>query len=99
MGGAPLRPEFTSSDFELWCKDEKIEIQYIQPGKPMQNGYVERCNGSIRRELLNAYVFTSLKEVREKAEQWRLDYNTERPHKSLGFIPPEQYHKNPNSYV
>ena len=49
----------------------------------MQNGYVERCNGNIRRELLNAYVFTSLNEVRQKAEEWRTDHNNHRPHKAL----------------
>ena len=59
----------------------------------MQNGFVERCNGNIRNELLNAYVFESLHEVREKAEEWRQDYNAERPHKSLGYVPPAEYHK------
>ena len=59
----------------------------------MQNAYVERCNGNIRRELLNTYVFQSLNEVRERAEEWRLDYNNSRPHQSLGYVPPVEYHK------
>ena len=59
----------------------------------MQNGFVERCNGNIRRELLNANVFQSLSEVREKAEEWRLDYNFSRPHASLGYVPPAEYQK------
>lgn len=59
----------------------------------MQNAYVERSGGSIRRELLNAYVFTSLQEVREKAEEWRVDYNTHWPHQSLGYVIPEEYPK------
>ncbi len=61
----------------------------------MQNGFVERCNGNIRKELLNAYVFTTLKEVREKTEEWRIDYNTSRPHKSLGYLAPQEFVFNP----
>ena len=57
----------------------------------MQNAYIERKNGSIRRELLNAYLFTSLAEVRILSEEWRRDYNTERPHKSLGYLSPLKY--------
>jgi len=86
-------PEFISSRLDTWCKEQKISLLFIQPGKPMQNGYVERCNGNIRRELLDAYVFTSLNDVREKAEQWRLDYNCSRPHASLGFVPPAEFNK------
>jgi putative transposase len=52
-------PEYTSKDFELWAKDRQISIQYIQPGRPMQNGYIERFNGSYRRDVLDAYVFLS----------------------------------------
>lgn len=54
----------------------------------MQNGYVERCSGSVRRELLNANVFYSLTEVREKVEEWMLDYNYHRPHESLNYQAP-----------
>jgi putative transposase len=86
-------PEFISAKLDAWCKDNNITLVFIQPGKPMQNAYVERCNGNIRRELLNAYVFTTLAEVREKAEEWRLDYNCSRPHQALGFVPPAEYHK------
>ncbi|HCX75851.1 MAG TPA: IS3 family transposase, partial [Algoriphagus sp.] len=60
----------------------------IQPGKPMQNGYVERCNGSVRKELLSSNVFNSLDEVREKAMEWMEDYNRERPHEALGYRTP-----------
>lgn len=86
-------PEFISHKLDLWCREHKIDLAFIQPGKPMQNGFVERCNGNIRKELLNAYVFTSLTEVREKAEEWRQDYNCSRPHQSLGFVPPVEYLK------
>jgi putative transposase len=86
-------PEFISAKLDEWCRKHKITLVFIQPGKPMQNAYIERCNGSIRRELLNAYVFTSLREVRQKVEEWRQDYNSSRPHQSLGYLTPEQYHK------
>ena len=84
-------PEFISHKLEQWCTDRKITIQFIQPGKPMQNGYIERKNGSMRRELLNPYLFNSLPEVRWLSEEWRLDYNTERPHQSLGYLSPRIY--------
>jgi putative transposase len=97
--GCPLNircdngPEFISHKLEEWCSHEsrQISLQFIQPGKPMQNAYIERKNGSIRRELLNAYLFFSLSEVRAKCEEWRLDYNMDRPHKSLGYVSPWRY--------
>ena len=84
-------PEFISLLLEQWCTDRHITLQFIQPGKPMQNGYIERKNGSMRRELLNAYLFNSLNEVRFLCEEWRKDYNTERPHKSLAYLSPTAY--------
>jgi putative transposase len=57
----------------------------------MQNAYVERFNGNMRRELLNAYVFRSLSEVREKAQEWMEDYNCSRPQQALGYVPPAEY--------
>lgn len=76
-------PEFISDKLDNWCKDKKIQLVFIQPGKPMQNGYIERLNGSLRRELLNAYVFRSIKEVRQQVEEWKEDYNFHRPHEAL----------------
>jgi putative transposase len=76
-------PEFISQRLDAWCNEDKIKLVFIQPGKPQQNPFEERCNGSIRRELLNAYVFKIVAEVREKAEEWMLDYNNHRPHESL----------------
>jgi putative transposase len=81
-------PEFISHTLDEWCRKHSITVAYIEPGKPMQNGYIERCNGSVRKELLNANVFHSLKEVREKVEEWMIDYNYERPHKSLHYKAP-----------
>ena len=76
-----------------WCEENQVELAFIQPGKPQQNGFVERFNGSFRREFLDAYLFESLDQVREMARFWRLDYNDERPHESLGDIPPTVYRK------
>jgi putative transposase len=84
-------PEFISHVLQQWCEHKQISLQYIQPGKPMQNAYIERKNGSIRRELLDTYMFSSLNEVRLMTEEWRTDYNTERPHKSLGYLSPLNY--------
>ncbi len=91
-------PEFISRILQQWCEGNAIALQYIQPGKPTQNAYIERKNGSIRRELLDAYLFNSLSEVRAMSEEWRLDYNTERPHKALGYLSPVKYaEQNPKS--
>lgn len=84
-------PEFISDRLQQWCDDKHIQLQFIQPGKPMQNGFVERNNGSLRKELLDAYLFYSLREVRQMAEEWQHDYNNERPHESLGNVPPVEF--------
>ena len=87
-------PELISTIMADWCKENHVELAFIQPGKPQQNGFVERFNGSFRREFLDAYLFESLDQVRDMAWLWRLDYNDERPHESLGHIPPTVYRKN-----
>lgn len=84
-------PEYTSKDFELWAKDQQIGIQYIQPGRPMQNGYIERFNGTFRRDVLDAYVFFELYEVRQLTNTWMEEYNTCRPHESLGNSTPREW--------
>jgi putative transposase len=81
-------PEFISLQLEKWCKLHKVTLAFIEPGKPTQNSYVERFNGSLRRELLSAYVFRTLQEVRGMADAWRMDYNKNRPHQSLGYKAP-----------
>ena len=81
-------PEFISHALDEWCRKNEINLVYIQPGKPMQNGYVERCNGSVRKELLNANVFYTMDEVRNRIEEWMQDYNRDRPHESLGYRAP-----------
>jgi putative transposase len=82
-------PEFTSKDFELWAKE--ITIQYIQPGRPMQNGFIERFNGSYRREVLDAYLFFDLEEVRELTAKWIEEYNHNRPHEALNNLTPVEW--------
>ena len=81
-------PELISHKLDVWCKERKITLAFIEPGKPTQNAYVERFNGSLRRELLDAYVFRTLDEVREKAREWQYDYNHRRPHQALGYRAP-----------
>lgn len=76
-------PELISDKLDAWCKSNNIQLAFIQPGKPTQNAYIERLNGSLRKEILNAYVFRTLGEVRERTEQWRMDYNYHRPHEAL----------------
>ncbi len=86
-------PELISDAFATWCEDNNIDLAYIEKGKPQQNGFAERFNGSMRREFLDAYLFESLSQVREMAWHWRLDYNDERPHESLGDLPPSVYRR------
>ena len=73
-----------------WAKNQDIRIEYIQPGKPQQNAYVERFNRTVRYEWLAQYVFDSLDEVREFATRWMLSYNHQRPNMALGGITPKQ---------
>lgn len=84
-------PELIAAEFYDWCESHDIDVVYIQPGKPQQNGFVERFNGSFRREFLDVYLFESLSQVREMAWVWMIDYNEERPHESLGDLPPAVY--------
>ena len=86
-------PEFTSRHFLAWCADRKIIVVHIQPGKPMQNGHVESFNGRLRDECLNTTVFMNLADARNKIEQWRQEYNAERPHSSLAYRTPDDFAK------
>ena len=83
--------ELTSNAVLRWAAEQGIEWHYIQPGKPMQNAFVESFNGRLRDECLNESVFTTLAEVRRIVEAWRIDYNTVRPHGRLGRLPPAVY--------
>jgi putative transposase len=84
-------PEFTSNDFAFWCNEKGIEIQFIQPGKPMQNGYIERFNRLYREAVLDAYLFFELDEVRYLTQEWMEEFNQRRPHEALGNLTPEEW--------
>lgn len=76
-------PEFRSKVFTSWCDGNSIVIKYIQPGKPMQNGFIERLNRTFREDVLDAYLFDTLEEVRVLSDEWQYHYNNYHPHKSL----------------
>lgn len=81
-------PEFLGETFTAWAKEAGMAIQYIQPGKPNQNAYIERFNRTYREEVLDQYLFTSLDDVRETTWWWMIEYNEDRPHDSLGDMTP-----------
>ena len=84
-------PEFTSRAFLAWTTLHGIRHILIQPGRPMQNGYIESFNGKFRDECLNEQWFQSLPQARDCIAEWRKDYNEVRPHSSLGRVPPAQF--------
>jgi putative transposase len=83
--------ELTCNAVLAWCADHHIEWHYIAPGKPMQNGFIESFNGRMRDELLNESLFLDLDHARELIAAWVADYNTARPHSSLGYQTPAAY--------
>jgi putative transposase len=83
--------EFTSNAILGWAKDHGIKWHYIAPGKPMQNGYIESFNGRMRDELLNESLFLDLDQARQLIAAWIADYNSARPHSSLGYKTPTAY--------
>lgn len=83
--------ELTSNAMLKWQQDRQVEWHYIAPGKPMQNGFVESFNGRLRDECLNEHLFASLPTARNMIEDWRIDYNTERPHTSLDGLTPHEF--------
>lgn len=86
-------PEFIAKITYGWSTMHNIEFKYIQPGKPTQNAFIERFNGSYRRGVLNKYIFENIDQVREQTQIWMKDYNHHRPHDSLGKISPIKYAK------
>jgi len=86
-------PEFVAKLAQSWSKANEIEFKYIQPGKPTQNGYVERFNKSYRQGVLDAYMFDHIDEVREVSQTWVDDYNNYRPHDACGGLPPKVYRR------
>ena len=83
--------EFTSTAILAWAQDQGVDRHYIAPGKPTQNGFVESFNGRMRDELLNESLFFGLDHARQKVAAWALDYNTRRPHSSIGYLTPQAF--------
>lgn len=81
-------PEFTSATFDEWCQQRGIARMYIAPGKPDQNAFIERFNRTYRNEVLDAFLFESIEQVQLLTDDWLNVYNHERPHESLGRVPP-----------
>jgi putative transposase len=76
-------PELISTKLDLWSRENNVTLAFIQPGEPTQNAYIERFNQTLRKDVLNAYVFRTLPELREKLDEFQLDYNFNRPHWAL----------------
>jgi len=95
--------EFISKILDRWAYENNVELDFSRPGKPTDNPFIESFNGSFRDECLNANWFFSLTDAQEKFDIWREDYNSFRPHSSLGDITPEEYiemnEKSPDSLV
>jgi putative transposase len=83
--------EFTSKAMFTWSRDAEVELQFIAPGKPMQNGHCESFNGKFRDECLSRHYFPSLDNARHTIEAWRKEYNEERPHSAIGYQTPEAF--------
>jgi putative transposase len=84
-------PEFISRALDEWAYHRSIKLFFIRPGKPVENCYIESFNGRFRDECLNQHWFRTIDHARQVIEQWRQEYNTERPHSSLGYLTPAEY--------
>lgn len=84
-------PEFISKALDLWAYENAVKLRFIQPGKPVQNAYIESFNGKFRNECLNDNAFITLHSAQKIIEAWRQDYNCQRPHRSLNHMPPEEF--------
>ncbi len=84
-------PEFTAIAVADWAEENQVELEFIKPGRPMQNGFIERFNRTYREAVLDMYIFESLDEVRQKTDEWIEIYNHHRPHASLGGSPPSEF--------
>lgn len=89
-------PELTSRALDQWAYERGVRLRFIDPGKPVQNAYIESFIGRFRDECLNEHWFLSLAHARRIVEDWRLDYNRERPHSSLRNLTPEEFRQ---SYI
>ena len=83
--------EFCSRALDAWAYQNGVRLDFIRPGRPVENGFIESFNGRLRDECLNTELFFSLADAREKLERWRWDYNQKRPHSARGGLPPAEY--------
>ena len=83
--------EFTSRAMFYWAQERGVQLNFIEPGKPVQNAFNESFNGRLRDECLNESVFNNIHHARAVIESWRQHYNQERPHSSLGYLTPDEY--------
>ena len=83
--------EFYSQAIDSWAYRRGVQLEFIRPGKPVENAFIESFNGRLRDECLNAKLFFSIDDARRKLETWRLDYNTQRPHSSLNDRTPTEF--------
>jgi putative transposase len=84
-------PELRGRVLDQWAYEHGVRLQFIEPGKPIQNAHIESFNARLREECLNEHVFVTLADARSKIEKWRIQYNRERPHSSLGNLTPEEF--------
>jgi putative transposase len=84
-------PEFIGNALDAWAYQRGVKLTFIRPGKPVENSYIESFNGRFRDECLNENWFLTLEHARGIIEKWRIDYNNERPHSSLGYLTPEEF--------
>ncbi len=84
-------PEFTNRAFVTWCEQNNISLHFIDPGKPVQNAYIESFNGKFRKEFLQQTRFRNISQLRTDLEKWTSYYNEERPHSSLDYLTPKEF--------
>lgn len=86
-------PELTSRALDQWAYERGVKLHFIEPGKPVQNAFIESFNGRLRDECLNEHWFLTLAHAREIIEEWRTDYNLRRPHSALGNLTPLEFRR------
>jgi len=84
-------PEFAGRSLDAWVYQVGVKLSFIRPGKPVENAYIESFDGKFRDECLNEHWFLSLRQAKSLIEDWRVEYNTERPHSALRYLTPEQF--------
>ena len=91
MGASSSAVAYHSKALDRWCYENQVTLDFSRPGKPTDNPFIESFNGSFRDECLNAHWFLSLEDARNKIEDWRVEYNSFRPHSSLGGMTPDEF--------